>query len=84
MKMELFGDAILIDLGETEILIDGGFPKSGVAAYLQNYVDGPLEAMVVSHPHPDHIGGLVEVLEKFEVNQIWLNGDRPPEGEPYI
>ena len=84
IKMEIFGDAILIDLGKTEILIDGGIPNSGVATYLQNYVDGPLEAMVVTHPHPDHFGGLIGVLKKFEVNQIWLNGDIPPEGEPYV
>lgn len=84
IKMESFGDAILIDVGKTEVLIDGGFPKSGVATYLQNYVDGPLEAMVATHPHPDHIGGLVGVLKKFDVNQIWLNGDIPLEGEPYI
>lgn len=84
IKMEHFGDAILIDLGKTEILIDGGFPRSGVATYIQNYIDGPLEAMVVTHPHPDHFGGLIEVLDKFEVNQIWLNGDRPFESEPYI
>ena len=69
------GDAILIDLGETEVLIDGGLPDSGVADYLKDYVDGPLEAMVATHPHPDHIGGLVEVLEAFDVNDIWLNGD---------
>lgn len=84
IKMELFGDAILIDIGNTEILIDGGFPNSGVATYLQNYVNGPLEAMVVTHLHPDHMGGLIEVFEKFEVNQIWLNGNIPPESEPYI
>lgn len=84
IKMETFGDAILIDLGETEILIDGGIPNSGVAAYLQKYVDGPLEAIIITHPHPDHFGGLVEVLEKFKVDQIWLNGDIPSEGEPYI
>jgi len=73
------GDSILIDLGETEILIDGGPPYSGVADYLRNYVDGPLEAMVATHPHPDHIGGLVEVLEAFDVNDIWLNGDTVPQ-----
>ena len=84
IKMELFGDAILMDLGKTEILIDGGFGNSGVATYLQNYVDGPLEAMVVTHPHPDHFGGLIGVLNKFEVKEIWSNGDIPPEGEPYI
>jgi len=84
IKMKFFGDAILIDLGKTEILIDGGHPRSGVATYLRNYVDGPLEAMVVTHPHPDHIGGLVGVLREFEVNQIWLNGDIPLEDEPFI
>jgi len=84
IKMEISGDAILIDLGETEILIDGGMPNSGVATYLQKYVDGPLEAIVVTHPHADHIGGLVDVLKTFEVNQIWLNGDVPHEDDPYI
>lgn len=68
-------DAILIDLGETEILIDGGYPNSGVAKYIKNYVDGSLEAMVATHPHPDHIGGLLEVLKTFDVNEIWVNGD---------
>ena len=28
IKMEIFGDAIFFDLGETEILIDGGFGNS--------------------------------------------------------
>lgn len=68
-------DAILIDLGESEILIDGGFPNSGVAEYIEDYVDGSLEAMVATHPHPDHIGGLVKVLKTFHVNEIWVNGD---------
>lgn len=82
IKMEYFGDAILIDLGETEILIDGGFPNSGVAEYIKNHVDGPLEAMVATHPHIDHIGGLIEVLQTFDVNEIWLNGDTIPNDHP--
>ena len=69
------GDAILIDLGETEVLIDGGDKSPGVVAYLNNYVDGPLEVMVATHPHADHIGGLIAVLDAFEVEEIWLNGD---------
>ena len=56
------GDAILIDLGETEVLIDGGDRSPGVVSYLRDYVDGPLEIMVVTHPHADHIGGLIELL----------------------
>ena len=69
------GDAILIDLGETEVLIDGGGRSPGVVAYLGDYVDGSLEAMVATHPHTDHIGGLIAVLDAFEVEGIWLNGD---------
>jgi competence protein ComEC len=69
------GDSILIDLGETEILIDGGDKSPGVVTYLKQYVDEPLEVMVATHPHADHIGGLIGVLEAFEVQQIWLNGD---------
>ena len=69
------GDSILIDLGQTEVLIDGGGRSPGVVAYLKNHIDGALEVMVATHPHADHIGGLIAVLGSFEVQEIWLNGD---------
>jgi competence protein ComEC len=69
------GDAILLDCGETEVLIDGGDKSPGVVSYLKNYVDGPLEVMVATHPHADHIGGLIDVLAKFDVKEIWYNGE---------
>ena len=69
------GDSILIDLGETEVLIDGGGKSPGVVSYLKSYVDEPIEIMVATHPHADHIGGLIAVLAEFEVKEIWHNGD---------
>lgn len=69
------GDSILVDLGETEILIDGGDKSPGVTPYLNRYVDGNLEVMVATHPHADHIGGLIDVLNAFQVEQIWHNGE---------
>jgi len=69
------GDSILIDLSEIEILIDGGDRSPSVVSYLSNYVDGDLEVVVATHPHADHIGGLIEVLEEFTVLEIWVNGD---------
>ena len=70
------GDSILIDLGQAEVLIDGGGRSPGVVAYLKNHIDGALEVMVATHPHADHIGGLIAVLGSFTVQEIWLNGDK--------
>lgn len=69
------GDSILVDFGDIEILIDGGGKSPGITAYLNDYVDGLLEVMVATHPHADHIGGLIAVLHAFQVEQIWHNGD---------
>jgi len=69
------GDSILLDLDDTEVLIDGGDRSPGIVSYINNYVDGPLEVIVATHPHADHIGGLMGVLDAFEVDEIWLNGD---------
>ena len=69
------GDAILLDQGTTEVLIDAGGTLPGVLPYLQQYVDGSLEIMVATHAHADHIGGLIEVLNFYQVGQIWYSGD---------
>lgn len=68
------GDSILIDLGETEVLIDGGERNTKALSYLSSYVDGALEVMVATHTDADHIGGLIDVLAKYQVKDIWLNG----------
>ncbi len=69
------GDSILIDLGKTEVLIDGGGKSQGIVPYLRSYVDDEIEVMIATHPHADHIGGLIEVLAAFNVSEIWHNGD---------
>lgn len=65
----------MLDLGDTEVLIDGGGRSPGVTAYLEDHVNGSLEVLIATHPHADHIGGLIEVLDDFDVEEIWLNGD---------
>ena len=68
------GDAILIDYGTNEMLIDGG-RWGDCAVYVPSYIDDPLEVMVATHPDADHIGGLDDILDIFDVEHIWLNGD---------
>lgn len=69
------GDAILIDQGTTEVLIDGGDKTVDLVPFLRNYVDGPLEVVVTTHPHADHIGGLPGVFSAFTVLDVWDNGE---------
>ena len=70
------GDAILIDLGETEILIDGGTSKN-VVGLLAPYIDGALEAVVLTHAHVDHYGGLDDVLDSYEVLEVITSSHHP-------
>lgn len=71
------GDSVFIKTPENyEILIDGG-PKNDVLTGLSNampFLDRSLDLVVVTHPHADHIAGLVEVLKKYEVGKVMLTG----------
>ncbi len=68
------GDAILIQQGTEQILIDGG-SGSSVVEKLGNYMpfwDRKIETVMLSHPHADHYAGLIDVFERFEVEKfIW-------------
>jgi len=72
------GSAIFIDYGEFEMLIDAGGVEYGrsVANYIEQFVDGPIEIVVATHPHDDHIGGMPRVFNAFDVNSVIYNGDR--------
>ena len=68
------GDSTFIELpdGET-MLIDAGTEDYGdeVVAYIEALGYERIDYVVATHPHDDHIGGLAEVLENFEVGQLW-------------
>jgi competence protein ComEC len=34
-----------------------------------------LDAVILSHPHPDHMNGLFRVLKRFPVATLWTHGD---------
>lgn len=70
------GDSTLIDIGEYEILIDGGERAAGgiVSEFLEDKVDGKLDLVIATHPDADHIGGLIDVLERYPVGEIIDSG----------
>lgn len=69
------GDAIFIEgPNGTQVLIDGG-PDAAVLRQLaaaMPYFDRSLDMMVATHPDADHISGLVDVLDRYQVGQILM------------
>lgn len=74
------GDSILIQTpGRKEnILIDGGPREAGpaVVKYLKEHGVEKINLLIATHPHEDHIGGLVEVLKDFPVERIIDSGKK--------
>ncbi|WP_312353605.1 stalk domain-containing protein [Aminipila sp.] len=70
------GDSIFIDYGKYEVLIDGGVTSNGalIADYIKPYVDDNLDLIIASHGHMDHVGGLPQVLEAYQVDRVIENG----------
>lgn len=69
------GDAILVYQGSTQILIDGG-PNQSVLNCLSNHLpfwDREIEMVVATHPDADHVTGLIDVIERYNVKQFVLN-----------
>jgi len=74
------GDAILISSpsGKT-VLIDAGDTTKGkavVEALKRNNIQ-QLDYFIVTHPHPDHMGGAAEVFKAVKVLNVIDNGQPP-------
>jgi competence protein ComEC len=80
------GDCALITFasGKT-VLIDGGGTRDNrfdigrrvLAPYLWNQGIRKLDLVILSHPHPDHMNGLVSIVNKFSVAEVWESGQDP-------
>jgi competence protein ComEC len=63
------GDATLLVWGRIQILVDGG-PDASVVNCLAGHVpfyDKRIDLIVLTHPHEDHFGGLISVLQRYSV-----------------
>ncbi len=67
------GDAILIQKGNYQVLVDGGPSPQAITLELGQkmpFWDRTIELVVLTHPHSDHLSGLVEVLNDYRVEQV--------------
>jgi competence protein ComEC len=67
------GDAILVRMGSRQVLIDGGPGRQAVSVELGKkmpFWDRSIDLVILTHPHQDHLGGLVDVLRDFRVDKV--------------
>jgi len=66
------GDAVLIQTTGGHVLIDGGDNHMGerVVQYLRDTGVRELAYVIATHPHADHIGGLIEMLHTVPVGTL--------------
>lgn len=77
------GDAIFIEAPNgNQVLIDGG-PDNSVLQQLGKIMplnDHSIDLVVLTHPHTDHVNGLIEVLKRYSVARIMESHENYPGG----
>lgn len=67
-------DSILIANNDNYMLIDAGNNEDGdkLVKFLKNQGIKKFNYVIGTHPHEDHIGGLDNVINNFEIDKIYL------------
>lgn len=71
------GDATLISEGSNQILIDGGPNGTLLLERLGAHMpfwDRTIETVIATHPDEDHINGLVDVMDQYNVEHMIMTG----------
>lgn len=63
------GNALVVEAGRTRVLLDCGFGLRDTEARLARHGLGPddLDAIIVTHEHDDHVGGVSRLARKHEI-----------------
>jgi competence protein ComEC len=71
------GDAILIQQGKYQVLIDGGKDGKRLTSELGRAVpfwDRKIEVLIPTHPDADHVGGFAELAVGYDIEAVFFNG----------
>ena len=67
------GDAIFIQKGNQQVLVDGGPSPREITLALGDrmpFWDRSIDLLVLTHPHQDHLAGLLECLRRYDIGQV--------------
>ena len=67
------GKCMLVDGGSKTPYWNAG--ESVIAPYLRKNGIRNIDLVVLTHPHDDHVGGLITILEQFSIGAIAVTGD---------
>lgn len=68
------GDATIVRLPNGKVMvIDCNIDNSpeNIVEYLKNANIKKIDYLVITHPHYDHMSGMNEIADKFEVGEVW-------------
>jgi competence protein ComEC len=70
------GDSFLVTTPNgQQILVDAGTARAKVAETLTRMGVEKIDLLIATHPHADHIGGMLDVVERFPVGGYLHSGD---------
>lgn len=76
------GDAILVEGADGgRLLVDGGPNPDRLLVVLDRHLppwDRRIDAVILSHPHEDHVAGLALLLDRYRVSRVFEPGMRGP------
>jgi competence protein ComEC len=78
------GTSVLVQTPPGNYLLFDGGPDSRVLSELGEVLPShfrALDIVALSHPHADHLRGLILVLERYHVGEIWSSGTVYQSGE---
>lgn len=67
------GNALVVEVGDTRVMLDCGFGLAATATRLARLALAPedISAIVVTHEHDDHIGGVARFARRHDI-PVWM------------
>ncbi|HOY66934.1 MAG TPA: MBL fold metallo-hydrolase [Candidatus Ozemobacteraceae bacterium] len=81
------GDAILVRTADKTILVDAGDDKadaanSSIIPYFKKEGIKKIDLAVISHPHRDHFGGFLQLVQSVPIEEFLYSSDSMGAGDP--
>jgi competence protein ComEC len=77
------GDATIVRFPNGEVMVvdcNVDNAPENIVKYLKNAGIGKIDYLVITHQHYDHVSGMNEITDNFEVGEVWTTKyERTPE-----